>query len=100
MLDPLRNFIRLPSIHTIRLVALRVKNGICSFTREMKISTTIVCCLQSIFTGIIRTNGTRSPDEIERLSAVCEQAAKEKNLKDCDYWGGFVIDEMKVEVIG
>lgn len=29
----------------------------------------------------------------------CAQSAKEKNLKDCDYWGGFVIDEMKIEVI-
>ena len=28
----------------------------------------------------------------------CKQAAEDKNLKDCDYWGGFVIDEMKVEV--
>ena len=28
----------------------------------------------------------------------CKQAALEKNLKDCDYWGGFVIDEMKIEV--
>ncbi|CAH3013837.1 unnamed protein product [Porites evermanni] len=27
----------------------------------------------------------------------CKQAAEDKNLKDCDYWGGFVIDEMKVE---
>jgi len=28
----------------------------------------------------------------------CKQAALENNLKDCDYWGGFVIDEMKIEV--
>ena len=28
----------------------------------------------------------------------CKEEAKKKNLKDCDYWGGLVIDEMKIEV--
>ncbi|KAL9967256.1 hypothetical protein ACROYT_G025450 [Oculina patagonica] len=27
----------------------------------------------------------------------CAQSAEKKNLKNCDYWGGFVIDEMKIE---
>ena len=28
----------------------------------------------------------------------CHDAAVEKNLKEWDFWGGFVIDEMKIEV--
>ena len=29
----------------------------------------------------------------------CKMEAKTRNLKDHDYWGGFVIDEMKIQVI-
>lgn len=28
----------------------------------------------------------------------CLQTAQEKNLRKEDYWGGFVIDEMKIQV--
>lgn len=28
----------------------------------------------------------------------CKEEAEKKNLKECDYWGGLDIDEMKVEV--
>lgn len=28
----------------------------------------------------------------------CMESAKEKNIKEWDYWGGLVIDEMKVQV--
>ena len=28
----------------------------------------------------------------------CKEEAKKKNLKDCDYWGGLVIDEMSPSV--
>lgn len=28
----------------------------------------------------------------------CFQEAKNNNLKEFDWWGGFVIDEMKIEV--
>ncbi|XP_031555283.1 uncharacterized protein LOC116292160 [Actinia tenebrosa] len=29
----------------------------------------------------------------------CLKDARERNLRECDYWGGFVIDEMKIEVM-
>ena len=28
----------------------------------------------------------------------CLETAQEKNLREEDYWGGFVIDEMKIQV--
>jgi len=28
----------------------------------------------------------------------CQEAAQEKGLQKSDYWGGFVIDEMKIQV--
>ena len=28
----------------------------------------------------------------------CRETAQEKNLTEEDYWGGFVIDEMKIQV--
>lgn len=28
----------------------------------------------------------------------CYEEAKKKNLREADFWGGFVIDEMKIEV--
>lgn len=28
----------------------------------------------------------------------CVEEAKKNNLKDEDYWGGFVLDEMKIQV--
>ena len=28
----------------------------------------------------------------------CLQEAKNKKLKESDFWGGFVLDEMKIEV--
>ena len=30
----------------------------------------------------------------------CAQEAKERNLQEQDYWGGLVIDEMKIQVNG
>lgn len=30
----------------------------------------------------------------------CLEAAQEKELKKEDYWGGFLIDEMKIQVGG
>ena len=29
----------------------------------------------------------------------CFQEAKKGNLKEQDYWGGFVLDEMKIQVV-
>ena len=28
----------------------------------------------------------------------CQEAAQEKGLQKSDYWGGFIIDEMKIQV--
>ncbi|KAK3746723.1 hypothetical protein QZH41_018762, partial [Actinostola sp. cb2023] len=64
VLDPLRQFINLPSNRTIRLY----KNK-----REQQ------------------------PGWQRETVEWCLEAAKENNLKECDYWGGFVIDEMKVQ---
>jgi len=34
----------------------------------------------------------------DNILSWCLKEAKEKNLKEADLWGGFVIDEMKIQV--
>ncbi|KAJ7384648.1 hypothetical protein OS493_020227 [Desmophyllum pertusum] len=47
--------------------------------------------------GYHKNKREQQPGWSREIVEWCQKAAKEKNLKECDYWGGFVIDEMKVE---
>ncbi|KXJ22079.1 hypothetical protein AC249_AIPGENE3500 [Exaiptasia diaphana] len=64
VLDPLREFLILPSNKTIRLYKNKVKE---------------------------------SPGWNDEVLRWCAKAAHEAHLKPCDYYGGFVIDEMKIQ---
>lgn len=40
-----------------------------------------------------------SPGWNDQILGWCLEAAKEKQLRKEDYWGGLVLDEMKIQVI-
>ena len=41
---------------------------------------------------------TQKPGWDREVLQWCLLEARERNMKDQDYWGGFVIDEMKIQV--
>lgn len=40
----------------------------------------------------------QAPGWHNEIISWCKREAERQNLKDHDYWGGFVIDEMKIQV--
>ena len=50
------------------------------------------------FRRLYKNKVQEKPGWNEQVLRWCMEAAQEKELNKSDYWGGFVIDEMKIQV--
>lgn len=50
------------------------------------------------FPRLYKNKVEEEPGWNEQVLKWCQEAAQEKGLQKSDYWGGFVIDEMKIQV--
>ena len=50
------------------------------------------------FPRLYKNEVEEEPGWNEQVLKWCQEAAQEKGLQKSDYWGGFVIDEMKIQV--
>lgn len=58
----------------------------------------IILWVNTHLTRFYKNKIEQSPGWNDNILAWCLEAAREQNLKESDYWGGFVIDEMKIQV--
>ena len=51
-----------------------------------------------LFHRLYKNKVEEKPGWNDQVLKWCLETAQEKNLREEDYWGGFVIDEMKIQV--
>ena len=58
----------------------------------------IITCRKFIY-RFYKNKTEESPGWNDNILEWCLQEARQKQLREGDYWGGFVLDEMKIQVI-